>query len=92
MKSALRRALSIADEIESFRWSGGPDDPDGLYYSIVYLRELAIRLRASAQSLDHPWLRDALGKLPVDVDPNDFNAGYVLYAELKAVPVGNPIR
>ena len=85
MKSALRRALSIGDEIESFSWSGSPEDPDGLYYSVVHVRELAIRLTASVQSLDHPWLRDALGQLRVDVDTNDFDAGYALHAQLRAV-------
>jgi hypothetical protein len=45
MKSSLRRALDIADEIESFKWAGSPDsDPDGIYYSVHHLRELAIRL------------------------------------------------
>jgi hypothetical protein len=52
MKSSLRRALDIADEIESFKWAGSPDsDPDGIYYSVHHLRELAIRLRVAAQLL-----------------------------------------
>jgi len=85
MRSALRRALGIADEIDSFRFRGSSDNPDALYYSIVHLREIGIRWRVSAQSLNHPWFQNALGQLPLDVDPNDFNAGYELYAELRGL-------
>jgi hypothetical protein len=86
MKSALRRALNVADDIESFKWAGAPgDDPDGIFYSIQYLRELAIRLRSAAQRLDYPPLRDDLERLPVNIDGNDFAAGVALYAELRGI-------
>jgi hypothetical protein len=86
LKSALRRTLSIADEIESFRWAGSPgDDPDGVFFSVQYLRELAIRLKAAAQGFDHPQLRDALVRLPINVDGNDFDGGVALHAELRGI-------
>jgi hypothetical protein len=86
MKSALRRALGIADEIDSFKWTGSPGDaPDGIYFSIQHLRELAFRLRAAAQSLDHPRLWDALKNLPEDVDGDDFQAGVAFHAQLLGI-------
>jgi hypothetical protein len=86
MKSALRRALAIADEIESFRWVGSPgDDPDGVYYSIHSLRSLAIKLRAVVLGFDHPWLWQAFEQLPIDIDGNEFDKGIALHAELEAI-------
>jgi hypothetical protein len=86
MKSSLRRALDIADEIESFKWAGSPDsDPDGIYYSVHHLRELAIRLRVAAQRLDHPPLQEALKRLSVDIDGDDFGGGVALHAELRGI-------
>ena len=85
MKSTLRRALGIADEIESFKFAGNADDPDGLYYSVHYLRELAIRFRAAAMGLDYLRLREALDRLTVDVDGNDFGEGVGLHAELVGI-------
>jgi hypothetical protein len=83
MKTILRRAISIAEEIESFKWAGFPgDDPDGVYAPINHLRSLAIRLRAAAQILDHPYLREALERLQINIDGNDFDAGVALHAEL----------
>ena len=86
MKSALRRALAIAEEIESFKWAGSPgDDPDGIYFSIQVLRGLAIRLRTAAQGFDHAWLRQALEELPIDISGDDFDAGVALHAELEGI-------
>ena len=86
MKSALRRALSIADEIESFNWTGSPgDDPDGIYASIHYLRSVAIKLKAAAQDLGHPHLHEVLEKLQINIDGNDFGAGVALHAELLGI-------
>lgn len=84
MKSALRRALAIADEIESFALTY-TDDPEGIYCSVNHVRELAIRLSAVARSLDHPYLREALKRLQIDIDGNNFDAGVALDAELKGI-------
>jgi hypothetical protein len=84
MKSALRRAVSIADEIFSFRWAGLPDDVDGIYFSIQTLRGLAIRLRAAARGFEHPWLRQALDELRIDIDTS-ISEGVALHAELEAI-------
>ena len=70
MKSALRRALSIADEIDSFEWSGLPDDLDGIFFSVQHLRSLAIRFRASAKHLNQSQLQDALEKNVFDESGN----------------------
>jgi hypothetical protein len=86
MKSALRRALTIGDEIKSFRFAGFPgDDPDGVYASIHHLRSLAIGLRAAARALGHPYLQEWSEKLKIDIDGNDFDAGVALHAELSAI-------
>jgi hypothetical protein len=86
MKSALRRALAITDEIESFKFRGWPgDDPDGVYYSVNRLRELAIKLRSAAQGLDHPYLREAFERLQINIDGNDYDAGVALHAELQGI-------
>ena len=84
MKSALRRALAIADEIESFALTY-TDDPEGIYCSVNHVRELAIRLSAVARSLDHPFLQEALKRLQIDIDGNNFDAGVALDAELKGI-------
>jgi hypothetical protein len=86
MKSALRRALSIANALEAFKWAGSPsDDPDGIYFSTQYLRELAIKFRAAAKHLHHPQLRDAFERLSLDVDGHNFDEGVDLHAELLGI-------
>jgi len=86
MKSALRRALSIANALEAFKWAGSPsDDPDGIYFSTQYLRELAIKFRAAAKHLHHPQLRDAFERLSLDVDGHNFGEGVDLHAELLGI-------
>jgi hypothetical protein len=83
MKTALRRTLSIADEIDSFEWSG--PDLDRIFFSVNRLRSMAIRLRASAKRLNQSWLQDALEKLPLSIDGNDLDGGLLLEAELVSV-------
>jgi hypothetical protein len=84
MKSALRRAVCIADEILSFRWAGLPDDVDGIYFSIQTLRGLAIRMRAATRGFEHPWLRQALDELRIDIN-SSIDEGVALHAELEAI-------
>ena len=79
MKSALRRALAIADDIDNFRWGRSVDsDPDAIYYGTQFLRELAIRLRTAAQPFNLPELRNALEHLQLDLDGSDFGASVTL--------------
>jgi hypothetical protein len=89
MKSALHRALAIADEIESFKWMA-TDDAEGIYYSVNELRGLAIRLKAAARSLDHPCLREGLERLQINIDGNnfDFDAGVALHARFRGSRTG----
>src|SRR5262245_57336330 len=84
MKSALRRALAIAAEIESFELTY-TDDPEGIYCSVNYVRGIAIRLRAAARSLDHPYLQEALKRLQIDIDGTKFDEGVALHAELQGI-------